>query len=67
VRVTSPLRTVIDLVRHEPSDDVVDVVATALSVGGVSVESAMNTLLQRPGIAHVRRAQRRLDVAVSRC
>lgn len=67
IRVTSPLRTVIDLVRHDASDDVIDVVVAALGQGSVDAEAASRELDRRPGIAYARRARNRLETAISRC
>jgi len=65
--VTSPVRTVIDLLRHDPTDDVITLVSAALSRGDVDARSVLAELERRPGIAHVRRARWRLEAAISRC
>lgn len=66
-RVTNPVRTVIDLVRHDPSDQVIGLVVAALVQGDVDAPTALRELDRRPGIAHLRRARQRLETAISRC
>jgi hypothetical protein len=66
-RVTSPVRTLIDLVRHESSDEVIDIAVAALTRGDVDAHATVSELDRRPGIAHLRRARRRLETAISRC
>jgi hypothetical protein len=67
VRVTTPLRTVIDLARHDDRDEVVEIVIAALRSGSVSVPDLRAALRRRPGIAHLRRAHDRVERAISRC
>ncbi len=67
VRVTDPLRTVIDLVRHDDRDDVVDTVIEALRSGRVGSTDLHTALRRRPGIAYLRRAHDRVERAISRC
>ena len=67
VRVTTPLRTTVDLVRHDANDDVVDIIVAALASGDVCARDLHDELQRRPGIAHQRRARARLALAVSRC
>ena len=68
VRVTSPVRTVIDLARHDDDDDeATGAIAVALQSGRVSDAELRAALQRRPGIAYVRRAHRRIERAISRC
>lgn len=67
VRVTHPLRTVIDLVRHDGDDCVTDLVVAALEAGDVAAADIVDELRRRPGIAHLRRARVRAELAISRC
>ncbi len=66
-RVTNPVRTVIDLVRHDPSDQVIELVVAALAQGNVDARTTVRELDRRPGIAYLRRARRRIETAISRC
>ncbi|MDO9589692.1 MAG: hypothetical protein Q7J04_00940, partial [Microcella sp.] len=67
VRVTTPARTVTDLARHASSDDVIDLIVAAITAGDLSPHAALHGLHRRPGIAHVRRARRRIELALRRC
>ena len=67
VRVTSPLRTVIDLVRHDHDDEVITLVVAALDAGDVAAGDVTSELGRRPGISHLRRARARVELAFSRC
>lgn len=67
VRVTTPLRTVVDLARLDADDAVVDIISTALSAHDVS-EAALHAALERSrSVAHIARARRRVELAFSRC
>ncbi len=67
VRVTTPLRTAIDLVRHDADDRVIDIIVDALHSGDVAATALRDELRRRAGIAHQRRARERIDRAISRC
>ena len=67
VRVTTPLRTAIDLARHDSDERVIDIIVEALQSGGVAAAALRNELGRRSGIAHQRRARERIDRAISRC
>ncbi|MBX9470882.1 hypothetical protein [Microcella sp.] len=68
VRVTAPVRTVIDLARHDDDDDdATEAIEAALRSSSVTAAELNAAVHRRPGIAYVRRAQRRIDRAISRC
>ncbi len=68
VRVTAPVRTVIDLARHDDDDDrATEAIEAALRSSMVTAAGLRVALRRRPGIAYLRRAQRRIDRAISRC
>jgi hypothetical protein len=67
VRVTTPLRTAIDLVRHDADDHVIDIVVDSLRRGDLTAEALRAELQRRSGVAHHRRARVRIDQAISRC
>jgi hypothetical protein len=67
VAVTSPLRTVVDLLRVEADfADWRPVCASLMAVGGLTTEALHAELALRPRLPHRRRAEERLD-GVSRC
>lgn len=68
VRVTTPLRTAIDLARHDDDDDrAIESIEAAMRAGMVTAAQLRVAVCRRPGIAYVRRAQRRITRAISRC
>ncbi len=67
VRVTSPLRTIIDLVRHDDDEHVTDLVVAALEARDVTALDVLTELRRRAGISHLRRARARVELAISRC
>ena len=68
VRVTTPVRTAIDLARHVDGDDrASDVIEAAVRSGMVTRSELRAALRRRPGIAYLRRAQRRIEQAINRC
>lgn len=58
-RVTSPLRTIIDLARHPDLFDPV-LVRDLVAMAGATLSEALEILAQRPGIPGKRLAERRL-------
>lgn len=68
VRVTTPVRTAIDLARHEDDDDnASEAISAAVHSGAVTVAVLRAAVHRRPGIAYLRRAERRIEQAISRC
>ena len=68
VRVTTPVRSVIDLARHDDDDDRASEVIEAAVRSGLTTAAELRVAVhRRPGIAYLRRAQRRIDRAISRC
>ncbi|UYN84189.1 MAG: hypothetical protein KIT89_02990 [Microcella sp.] len=67
VRVTTPLRTVVDLARLDADDAVVDIIATALSTNGVGEAELRGALERSRSVSHIARARRRVGLALSRC
>ena len=67
VRVTTPLRTVVDLARLDDDDAVVDIISTALAAHDVSETSLRDALERITRVAHSTRARRRVELALSRC
>ncbi len=63
IRVTTPLRTLVDLVRHADGADTVELVATGMRVSSIPLGDALAALDRRPRLAHVRRARARLAEA----
>lgn len=67
VRVTTPLRTLVDLARLDDHDAVVDIISAALAANNVS-EMELGSAVERiAGVAHITRARRRVEQALSRC
>ena len=68
VQVTTPVRTVIDLARHDDDDDrATEIIEAALRSTTVTAAELRAAVKRRPGIAYLRRAERRIDQAISRC
>lgn len=68
VRVTTPVRTAIDLARHDDDDEhTTAAIEAAVHSGMVTAAELHAALGRRPGIAYMRRAQRRVEQAISRC
>lgn len=63
IRVTTPLRTLVDLVRHAAEADIVELAATGMRVSSIPLVDALAALERRPRLAHVRRARARLAEA----
>ncbi|AMM20912.1 hypothetical protein AX769_13135 [Frondihabitans sp. PAMC 28766] len=64
VRVTSPVRTVVDLVRREAfGDEAAEVVRFLVSEHGIDRGSCEALLTRSPHLPHKRRARQRLDAA----
>lgn len=63
IRVTTPLRTLVDVVRHATETDIVELVATGMRVSSIPLVDAVAALDRRPRLAHVRRARARLAEA----
>ena len=67
VAITTPLRTLVDLARHDEGDDLPRLLASALQetavTRGLSAERIDEALRRRPTAAHTRRARVRLRQA----
>jgi hypothetical protein len=69
VAITTPLRTLLDLARHDEGDDLPRVLVSALQdaavTRGLTAERIDEALRRRPGAAHTRRARARLERAAA--
>lgn len=63
--VTNPLRTLVDLARHDPAPDVIDLLARGMLESRIRAESVHEALARRPRLAYVRRARQRIADATS--
>lgn len=69
VAVTTPLRTLVDLARHDEGDDLPRLLSSALQevavTRGLSAQRVEEALRRRPAAAHTRRARARLERALA--
>ena len=66
VRVTTPLRTLVDLARHGTESDTVDLLAQGLRESGIPLATALAGLERRARLSFVRTARQRLTEAAAR-
>lgn len=64
VPVTTPLRTLLDLARHDPDGHVIDLLAAGIRAHGLSRTEIDNTLDRRASLSYVRPARVRLFAAL---
>ncbi|GAA1726517.1 hypothetical protein [Microcella frigidaquae] len=66
VRVTTPLRTLVDLARHGTEPETVDLLAQGLRESGISLAAALAALDRRARLSFVRAARQRLTEAAAK-
>ena len=66
VAVTAPVRTLLDLARHDPSDDVIALLAAGIAAHDVAPETIEAALTRRRSLSFVRPARARLAAAFER-
>lgn len=66
IRVTTPLRTLVDLARHGAEDSTVELLAQGLRESSIPLSTVLAALEQRARLSHVRVARRRLATAAER-
>lgn len=65
VAVTSPMRTVLDLARHDDEPDVIDVIAAGIRAHGIAASHLQAELSRRANLSFVRLARARVHDAVT--
>lgn len=66
VPVTAPLRTLLDLARHDHGDDLAALLAAGLHAHGITFAELETALARRPSLSYVRPARARLLAAARR-
>lgn len=66
VAVTTPLRTLLDLARHDLDDDVIALLTAGIVAHGITTENLETALTRRRSLSFVRPARARLAAAFAR-